>query len=58
MADDSLYQTGLDPMVNTLDLGSDPLEFADRQLKLGRELWQLAEAQPDEGRRAVCASAA
>jgi hypothetical protein len=45
MADDSLYQSGLDPLVNTFDLGSDPLLFADRQLKLGRELWQLTESR-------------
>ncbi len=45
MADDSLYDSGLDPTVNTFDLGSDPLRFAERQLKLGRELWQLTETK-------------
>ena len=45
MADDSLYDSGLDPTVNTFDLGADPLRFASRQLKLGRELWQLTESK-------------
>jgi hypothetical protein len=51
MADDTLYYSGLDPLSNTFDLGTDPLAYADRQLKLARELWQLTEArslQPDE----------
>jgi hypothetical protein len=51
MADDTLYFSGLDPLANTFDLGTDPLSYADRQLKLARELWQLTEArslQPDE----------
>ena len=30
---------GMDPQVNRRDLGSDPLEFATRRLKLSRELW-------------------
>jgi Met-zincin/Domain of unknown function (DUF5117) len=30
---------GMDPEVNRRDLGSDPLEFAERRLKLSRELW-------------------
>ena len=46
MADDSLYYSGLDPLANTFDLGSDPLLYAERQLKLGRELWQLTESRP------------
>lgn len=45
MADDSLYYSGLDPLANTFDLGADPLVYAERQLKLGRELWQLTEAR-------------
>jgi hypothetical protein len=45
MADDALYHSGLDPRVNTFDLGSDPLAYAERQLKLGRELWQLTESR-------------
>jgi hypothetical protein len=51
MADDTLYFSGLDPLANTFDLGLDPLAYADRQLKLARELWQLTESrslQPDE----------
>jgi hypothetical protein len=30
---------GMDPQVNRRDLGSDPLEYASRRLKLSRELW-------------------
>ena len=41
MADDVLFLSGLDPQVNTFDLGADPLAYAERRLKLGRELWQL-----------------
>jgi hypothetical protein len=51
MADDSLFYSGLDPLANTFDLGTDPLAYADRNLKLARELWQLTESrplQPDE----------
>ncbi len=51
MADDTLYHSGLDPLANTFDLGADPLAFADRQLKLARELWATTEARtlkPDE----------
>ena len=51
MADDTLYYSGLDPQSNTFDLGPDPLAWADRQLKLARELWQLTESRslkPDE----------
>ena len=51
LSDDTAYHSGLDPLVNTFDLGTDPLLFADRQLKLARELWQLAEGRqlrPDE----------
>ena len=51
MADDTLYFSGLDPLANTFDLSTDPLAYADRQLKLARELWQLTESrslQPDE----------
>ena len=46
MADDTLFYSGLDPLANTFDLGQDPLVYADRQLKLARELWQLTEARP------------
>ncbi len=51
MADDMLFVSGLDPEVNTFDLGADPLAYASRQLKLGRELWQLTaerSLKPDE----------
>ena len=45
MSDDALYYSGLDPRVNTFDLGTDPLAYAERQLKLGRELWQITETR-------------
>ena len=45
MADDALFYSGLDPRANTFDLGTDPLAYAERQLKLGRELWQLTETR-------------
>ncbi len=51
MADDVLYVSGLDPQVNTFDLGADPLAYAERRLMLGRELWQLTAdrtLRPDE----------
>ncbi len=51
MSDSALYASGLDPLANTFDLGADPLAYADRQLKLARELWQLTESRtlrPDE----------
>ncbi len=34
-----------DPGVNRFDLGSDPLAFAEKQVKLGRELWDRAQTQ-------------
>jgi hypothetical protein len=42
---------GMDPQVNRRDLGSDPLEYAARRLKLSRELWdrlQARELKPGE----------
>ena len=45
MADDALYYSGLDPRANTFDLGTDPLAYAERQLALGRELWQITETR-------------
>ncbi|MEP7083960.1 MAG: zinc-dependent metalloprotease, partial [Betaproteobacteria bacterium] len=36
---------GMDPEVNRRDLGSDPLEFATRRLKLSRELWDRLQAR-------------
>ncbi len=44
-ADSYVYLSGLDPRVNTFDLGTDPLVYATRQLKLARELWQLSETR-------------
>jgi hypothetical protein len=42
---------GMDPEVTRRDLGSDPLAFADRRMKLSRELWdrlQDRKVKPDE----------
>ena len=42
---------GMDPQVNRRDLGSEPLEYAARRLKLTRELWerlQSRQLQPGE----------
>ena len=36
---------GMDPQVNRRDLGSDPLEFAVRRLKLSRELWDRLQSR-------------
>ncbi|CAN0499856.1 unnamed protein product, partial [Phaeothamnion confervicola] len=33
------------PQVSRFDLGSDPLEFANRQVKLAHELWNRAESK-------------
>jgi len=35
-----------DPLVNQRDMGDDPLAFAQRQLKLSRELWRRTTTQP------------
>jgi hypothetical protein len=45
MADDTLFYSGLDPLANQFDLGADPLVYAERQLKLARELWKLTESR-------------
>jgi hypothetical protein len=45
MADDALFYSGLDPRANTFDLGADPLAYSERQIKLGRELWQITETR-------------
>ena len=37
---------GLDPLVNRFDLGSDPLAYFERQVKLARELWRRTEKRP------------
>jgi hypothetical protein len=36
---------GMDPQVNRRDIGSDPLEYASRRLKLSRELWDRLQAR-------------
>jgi hypothetical protein len=35
-----------DPLVNQRDMSSDPLDFAQRQIKLARELWQRTTTRP------------
>jgi hypothetical protein len=40
-----------DPLINQRDLGDDPMAFAQRQMKLSRELWDLTQARrlgPDD----------
>jgi Met-zincin len=37
---------GFDPKANRFDLGSEPLEFFERRLKLTQELWKRAETWP------------
>ena len=37
---------GFDPMVNQRDLGEDPLVYAQRQIKLAKELWSRTLARP------------
>jgi hypothetical protein len=47
---------GMDPQVNRRDLGSDPLEYATRRLKLSRELWdrlQTRQLKPGESYEAL-----
>jgi len=34
-----------DPLINQRDLGDDPMAFAQRQMKLSRELWDLTQAR-------------
>lgn len=34
-----------DPGVNRFDLGNDPLQFAEKQMQLGRELWDRAQSR-------------
>ena len=36
---------GIDPLTNRFDLGSDPLAYFQRQLKLVRELWQRTQSR-------------
>ena len=36
---------GTDPLVNQFDLGNDPLAYAQRRVKLARELWQRVTAR-------------
>ncbi len=35
-----------DPLVNRYDLGDDPLAYAQKQMKLSRELWARTQARP------------
>ncbi len=36
---------GIDPLVNQRDLGDDPLAYAQRNIKLGRELWARTQSR-------------
>jgi len=36
---------GMDPQVNRRDIGSDPLEYAARRIKLSRELWERLQSR-------------
>ncbi|TXH40259.1 MAG: DUF5117 domain-containing protein [Burkholderiaceae bacterium] len=45
-ATDEANIEGIDPLVNTRDLGSDPLAYAERRVKLVRELWARAQSKP------------
>ena len=53
MMDDTIFASGLDPDVNTFDLGSDPLVYAKNRLALVRELWTRTERMPLKARRAI-----
>jgi len=53
---------GLDPLVNTFDLGDNPLAYAQRRLALSKELWTRVQARqpqagddPERARRSVLA---
>ena len=37
--------SGIDPLVNQRDLGDDPLAYAQRNIRLGRELWSRTESR-------------
>ena len=61
-ADDGDTITGLDPLVNTFDLGDDPLIYAQRTLTLSKELWARVQQRkpeagddPERSRRSVLA---
>ncbi len=45
-ATDEDIGVSIDPMVNQNDLGSDPLAFFKRRMKLSQELWQRLEQRP------------
>ena len=44
--DEDVSYFAIDPAVNQLDLGSDPLEYAKKRLALVHELWQRTESMP------------
>ncbi len=49
-ADDGDARTGVDPLVNTFDLGDDPLAWFQRRLALSQELWaRVQERGPQPG---------
>jgi hypothetical protein len=43
---DDETHAGLDPKANTLDLSNDPIDFAERRIKLARELWDRWQTRP------------
>ena len=55
-------EAALDPLVNTFDLGDDPLAYAQRRLALSKELWARVQQRrpqlgddPERARRSVLA---
>lgn len=45
-SDEDVFRFGIDPAVNILDLGDDPLAYAKKRLTLVREMWRRTEALP------------
>ncbi|MGE5087646.1 MAG: zinc-dependent metalloprotease, partial [Candidatus Levyibacteriota bacterium] len=43
-SDEDVFGFGIDPAVNILDLGQDPLAYARKRIKLVREMWRRTEA--------------
>lgn len=43
-SDEDVFMFGIDPAVNVLDLGDDPLAYAKKRLELVHEVWQRTEA--------------
>ena len=56
--DEDVAYFAVDPAVNQLDLGSDPLAYATKRLALVRELWQRTEHLDLQARRQLLGAAA